>query len=104
MKKIGFLTVLIMAMALFALAFTATAAGPAAPAPAAAAAPAPVPVPPAASPMPPPHHHIHEALESMRAARAELATAVPEFQGHREEALKHLDRAIHEAEICEQMP
>ena len=104
MKKVGFLTVLIMAMALFALAFTAMAAGPAAPAPAAAAAPAPAPAPPAAAPMPPPHHHVHEALESMRAARAELAAAVPEFQGHRVEAIRHLDRAIREAEICEQMP
>ena len=99
MKKIGFLTLLLMATLLFTLAFPAAAAGPKAPAvPVAAAAPAP-----AAAPMPP-HPHIHEALESMRAARHHLETAEHDFDGHRSEAIKHLDMAIHEAEICERMP
>lgn len=99
MKKIGFLTLLLMATLLFTLAFPAAAAGPKASAvPVAAAAPAP-----AAAPMPP-HPHIHEALEAMRSARHHLETAEHDFDGHRTEAIKHLDMAIHEAEICERMP
>ncbi len=100
MKKIGFLTLLIMATLLFALAFPAAAAGPKAPVP---AAPAVAPVPVAAPAPVPPHPHIHEALESMRAAKHHLETAEPAFEGHRVKAIEHLDMAIHEAEICEGM-
>ncbi|HEY4905568.1 MAG TPA: hypothetical protein VIH89_18960 [Candidatus Sulfotelmatobacter sp.] len=97
MKKIGFMTLLITASLLFTLAFPAAAAGPKAPAaPAVAAAPAA-----AVAAMPEGHPHIHEALEAMRAARHQLEQAERGFEGHREEAIKHLDRAIHEAEICE---
>jgi hypothetical protein len=101
MKKTGFLTLLIMATVLFTLAFPAAAAGPKAP-----AVPAPVvaPVPAPAAAMPaPPHPHIHEALEAMRAAKHHLESAEHDFDGHRMEAIKHLDMAIHEAEICESM-
>ena len=42
------------------------------------------------------------ALEAMRHAQEELRAAVPEYHGHRAEAMKHLDAAIHEAEICMQ--
>lgn len=100
-KKTGFLTLLIMATVLFTLAFPAAAAGPKAP-----AVPAPVvaPVPAPAAAMPaPPHPHIHEALEAMRAAKHHLESAEHDFDGHRVEAIKHLDMAIHEAEICESM-
>jgi hypothetical protein len=100
MKKIGFMTLLITASLLLTLAFPAAAAAPkapAVPAPAAATAPA------AAMPAPPPHPHSHEALEAMRAARHHMEQAEHIFQGHREEAIKHLDMAIHEAEICEGM-
>lgn len=101
MKRIGFLPLLILATLLVTLVFTAAAAGPkavVAPAtPVAAATPAP-----AAAPMR--HHHIHEALESMRAARHHLESAEHDFDGHRSEAIKHLDMAIHEAEECERMP
>jgi hypothetical protein len=103
MKQIGFLTLVIMATLLFALAFPVAAAGPkppAAPAIPAAAAPAPA---PAAMPAPP-HPHIHEALEAMRAAKGHLEAAEHDFHGHRMAAIKHLDAAIHEAEICEQEP
>jgi hypothetical protein len=102
LKKIELSTLLILATLLFTLAFTAAAAGPnspATPVPAAAA----VPAAPAAAP-PAPHPHIHEALESMRAAKHHLESAVPEFHGHRAKAIEHLDQAIHEAEICEQEP
>ncbi len=97
MKKIGFLTLLILATVLITLALSAAAAGPKAPAqPAAAAAP----VPAAAAAMPEPHPHIHEALEAMRHAKHELESAEHDFHGHRVKSIEHLDRAIHEAEIC----
>ncbi|MGA8428519.1 MAG: hypothetical protein WB729_01765 [Candidatus Sulfotelmatobacter sp.] len=95
MKKIGFMTLLITASLLLTLSFPAAAAGPKAP-----AVPAVVAAPAAAMPTPE-HPHIHEALEAMRAARHHLEQAERGFEGHREEAIKHLDMAIHEAEICE---
>lgn len=103
MKKIGFLTLLVMATLLFTLAFPAAAAGPKAPAspvPSAAALPA-VPAP-AATPEPP-HPEIHEALEAMRNAKHHLESAAHDFDGHRVKALEHLNQAIHEAEICQSM-
>jgi hypothetical protein len=103
MKKIGLLTLLIMATLLFTLAFTAAAAGPkssAAPMPAAAAPAAPA-VPAA---LPGPHPHITEGLEAMRNAKHHLETADHDFHGHRVKAIEHLDQAIHEAELCEQEP
>jgi hypothetical protein len=99
MKKIGFLTLLIMTTLLFTLAFPAAAAGPKAPAPPVpAAAPAP-----AAAAVPEAHPHIHEALEAMRNAKHQLESAAHDFDGHRVKAIEHLDQAIHEAEICESM-
>lgn len=100
MKKIGLLTLLITATVLFTLAFSASAAGPTAPATPAAAVAA-LPATPAAAP-PAEHPHIHEALESMRAAKHHLESAEHDFHGHRVRAIEHLDQAIHEAEICEQ--
>jgi len=102
MKKLGFLTLLIMATLLLTLAFPAAAAGPktaVAPAPAVAAAPAA----PAVAAVPERHPHIDEALESMRAAKHHLETAEHDFDGHRAKAIEHLDKAIHEAEICMSM-
>ena len=102
MKKIGFLTLLIMATLLFSLAFPAAAAGPKTPAtPAPAAAPAPAPAPhPVAAPVPERHPHIDEALEHMRAAKKQLEMAEHDFEGHRVKSIEHLDQAIKEAEIC----
>jgi hypothetical protein len=103
MKKIGFLTLLITATLLLTLASSVSAAGPkapaAAPVPVAAAAPAAVP----AAAVPERHPHIDEALESMRAAKHHLESAEHDFGGHRVKAIEHLDRAIHEAEICMSM-
>ena len=96
MRKIGVLTLLIMATLLFTLAFPAAAAGPKAPAP-------PVPAAPAVAPVPERHPHIHEALEAMRNAKHELEIAEHDFDGHRAKSLEHLNQAIHEAEICETM-
>lgn len=98
MRKIGFLTLLIMATLLFTLAFPAAAAGPKTPAaPVPAAAPAPT---PHAAPVPERHPHIDAALEHMRAAKKELESAEHDFQGHRVKSIGHLDQAIKEAEIC----
>lgn len=102
MKKIGFLTLLVLVTVLLTLAFSAAAGGSKA---SAASAPAVVaPTPAVATPTPAPHPHITEGLEAMRAARHHLEAAVPEFHGHRAKAIEHLDMAIHEAEICEQEP
>ena len=95
MKKIGFLTLLIMATLVFTLAFSAAAAPTAPTAPVVAA----VPVAPAAA-TPERHPHIDEALEHMRAAKHELEVAEHDFDGHRAKSLEHLNGAIHEAEIC----
>jgi hypothetical protein len=92
MKKIGFLSLLIMASFLLTLAFPVAAAGPKT-----LSAPA---APVAAAAMPERHPHIDEALESMRSARHHLESAEQDFRGHRAKAIEHLDKAIREAEIC----
>ena len=101
MKKIGLLTLLIMAILLFTLAFAVAAAGPKAAAPPVPAAAA-IPAAPAAPAAPEPHPQIHEALEAMRNAKHHLESAAHDFHGHRVKAIEHLDQAIREAEICEQ--
>ncbi len=102
MKKIGFMTVLIMGTLVLMLVFPAAAAGPKPPIPPVPAAPLMAPeAAPAA--VPAPHPHIHEALEAMRNAKHHLETAAHDFDGHRVKAIEHLDQAIHEAEICESM-
>jgi hypothetical protein len=102
MKKIGFLTLLITATLLLALASPVAAAGPKPPAtPVAAAVAAPAPV--AAAAVPEPHPHIHEALESMHAAKHHLESAEHDFDGHRAKAIEHLNQAMHEAELCMSM-
>ena len=98
MKKISFLTLLTMATLVFTLSFPAAAAGPKPPAPPVPAAPAV-----AVAPVPEPHPHIREAIESMRAAKHHLESAEHDFDGHRAESIKHLDMAIHEAEVCMSM-
>jgi hypothetical protein len=98
MKKIGFLTLLIMATLLLTLAFPVGAAGPKAAASPVAAAPA---APAAAAPTPvPPHPRVEHAIEALRSARDHMMHAEGEFHGHRDKAIEHIDAAIHEAEIC----
>jgi hypothetical protein len=46
------------------------------------------------------HHHIHEAIDALRAARADLMAASHDFGGHREEAVRAIDASIHQLEIC----
>jgi hypothetical protein len=103
MKKIGFITLLILATLLLTLAFPAAAAGPKSPAPPVPGAPAIAAVPAPAA-LPAEHHpEIHAALEAMRNAKHHLESAAHEYAGHRVKAIEHLDQAIKEAEICESM-
>ena len=53
-----------------------------------------------AAPANEPHPHIRAALESLRAAKRHLEEGAHDFHGHRVAALKHVDEAIAEAEIC----
>jgi hypothetical protein len=103
MKKIGFLSLMIMATLLFTLAFPALAAGPKAPAPPVPVAPAVAATAATAAPTPEPHPEIRDALEAMRNAKHHLESAAHDFDGHRVKSLEHLDQAIHEAEICMSM-
>jgi hypothetical protein len=86
----------------FALALCLSVATPAAPkTPAAAAVPAANAQPnaePAATPEP--HPEIREALGALRNARAHLEHAAHDFGGHRVDALKATDEAIHQLEVC----
>lgn len=63
----------------------------------AAAAPAPSP-----TPAPPPHPEIRAALNSLRNARAHIKDAAHDFHGHREDALRAVDEAIKQLDICMQ--
>ena len=102
MKKIGFLSLLIMATLLLTLAFPVAAARPEMPvAPIAQAA---MPIAAIAAAMPERHPHIDEALEAMRSAKKHLEMAEHDFRGHRAKSLQHLQMAIREAEICMSMP
>ncbi len=63
--------------------------------------------PPAAKPQPAPaaaaaesHHHIHEAIDALRAARADLNAASHDFGGHRVDAIRAIDESIHQLQIC----
>lgn len=88
---------IISALALVALvlALAFPVAVPAAP-PAPHAQPGPAPAAAAAEK----HHHIHEAIDALRGARADLMAASHDFGGHREEAVRSIDASIHQLEIC----
>ena len=80
MRKIGFISLLIVVAFLFAFSFTVAAAGPKAPVVPVVAAAVPA---AAAAAVPEKHPNIQDALQSMRTAK------------------HHLDQAIAEAEMCE---
>jgi hypothetical protein len=84
------------ALAALVFALTFTIAAPAAPPagsthPATSAAPAPAPEP---------HPEIREAIAALRRAKEHMEHAAHDFGGHRVEALKATDEAIHQLEIC----
>jgi hypothetical protein len=83
------------AVLLLTMALPAVAANPKpAPNPAPAAKPAPAPVPSEK------HPQIREALESLRNSKERLEHAAHDFGGHRVEAIKAIDEAIRQLEIC----
>lgn len=87
-------------MTILVLALTFPVGAPAAPAhnalPAAAAA-----VPHAnATPTPEPHPEIREAMESLRHAKEHLEHAAHDFGGHRVDAIRAIDEAQHQLEVC----
>ena len=94
------LTVFALVALVGALAYTASA--PAAPnkassnaLPAAAAQPNP-----ATATRAEPHPQIREAIASLRRAKAHMEHAAHDFGGHRVEALRATDEAIHQLEEC----
>jgi hypothetical protein len=96
--KHWFLALVTMTILIFALTFPAGA--PAAP-PAHGGQPAATTAAPhARAAVPEPHPEIREALESLRRAKAHLEHAAHDFGGHRVDAIKAIDEAIHQLEIC----
>jgi hypothetical protein len=47
-----------------------------------------------------PHPEIRDAIESLRRAKAHLEHAAHDFGGHRVEAIRSINEAIHQLEIC----
>jgi hypothetical protein len=71
------------------------------PAMAASKAPASAPAHAKAASAPPEEHpQIRAALGALRDAKAHLEHAAHDFGGHRVEAIKAIDDAIHQLEIC----
>ena len=48
------------------------------------------------------HPQIREALNALQNARAHLQAASHDYQGHRADALRAVDEAIHQLQICMQ--
>lgn len=46
------------------------------------------------------HPEIHAAIESLRNAKAHLESVAHDYNGHRVDAIKAVDEAIHQLEIC----
>ena len=62
---------------------------------------APPPAPAAASPATPePHPEIRDAIAALRRAKEHLEHARHDFGGHRVEAVRATDEAIHQLEVC----
>jgi hypothetical protein len=63
--------------------------------------PAPSPKPAAAAPVPPERHpKIREAIAALRASKEDLEPAAHDFGGHRVEAIRAIDEAIRQLEVC----
>jgi hypothetical protein len=55
---------------------------------------------PAAAPAAELHPEIHDAIAALRNARMHMQHAAHDFGGHRADALRATDEAIHQLEIC----
>ena len=90
-----------IAMVALVVAFAYTTSAPAAPNTANAnALPAAAPQPHAPAAVPADHPEIHEAIASLRHAREHLEHAAHDFGGHKADAIRATDEAIHQLEIC----
>lgn len=90
MKKLLPTLVVLVALSFF-LAFPVTS-------PAVPPAPKPQPAVPAAAPAE--HPEIREAIASLRRAREHLNRAAHDYQGHRADAIRAIDEAINQLQIC----
>jgi hypothetical protein len=91
----------LIAFAVLVLALAFSIASPAAPNTAAKVVVAAASVPAAATaPAAEPHPEIHDAIESLRHAKEHMEHAAHDFGGHRVEAIRATDEAIHQLEIC----
>jgi hypothetical protein len=93
MKRINLIYALTAVILGLALAFASAV-------PAAHAAKAAPAQPAAASPTPEEHPQIHDALVALRQAKAHLQSAKHDYGGHRSDALRATEEAIHQLEIC----
>ena len=99
LKVLSLSALVILALGLCLSVTTTTPASPKMPA--AAAVPAATPQPAAApAALPEPHPEIREAIASLRRAKDHLEHAAHDFGGHRVEAIKATDEAIHQLEDC----
>jgi hypothetical protein len=98
LKILSFSVLTIFALAL-CLSVTPTPASPKVPA-AAAAVPAATPQPATPAAVPEPHPEIRMAIASLRSAKDHLEHAAHDFGGHRVEAIKATNEAIHQLEDC----
>jgi len=48
----------------------------------------------------PRHPRIHAAMQALRDAKEELQRAAHDFGGHRADAIRAIDDAMHQLEIC----
>ena len=92
-------SLLVVATLLLAIAFIASAPTTKAHVPAVPAANAPTAAHEAANPAEP-HPQIREALAALRRAKEHMEHAAHDFGGHRVEALKATEEAIHQLEVC----
>jgi len=67
---------------------------------AAPATPKPRPKPAAAAPAPEPHPEIADAIAALRRAREHLNHASHDFGGHRVDAIRAIDEALRQLNIC----
>jgi hypothetical protein len=96
--KTRMVSLLVLASLILAFAFIATA--PAAPNKANAPAASALPATPAATPAAEPHPEIRDAIAALRRAKDHMEHAAHDFGGHRVDAIKATDEAIHQLEIC----
>jgi hypothetical protein len=88
-----FLSACVLTAMIFALSFSTAV-------PSAVAAPNPQPA--AAAPAPAPHPEIRAAMNALDRAKEHLQAAAHDFGGHRVDAIKAIDAAHHQLEICMQ--